>query len=874
MSSRLFFIKILSAICCFVLIVCESIFSQSLNPDPPLTVAMHHLGNAQAYSIKNSYPRSTNPDGTIKRVSASDWTSGFFPGSLWLMYEYTKDTSWLTRATQWTAGLEGQKNNTSTHDLGFILYSSFGGGYRLTQSDIFRTIILQGAKSLSTRYNPVVGCIKSWDNNPKYTFPVIIDNMMNLEMLFFATKMSGDSSYYRIAVRHALTTIANHFRPDNSSYHVVDYNPSTGAIISKTTAQGLNNLSDWARGQAWGLYGFTMCYRETGDARFLDMATKVADFYISHPNMPPDHVPFWDFDAVDYRDASAAAISAAALLELSEYVPVSRTKYYNFGLSILVTLSSMGYAATPGTNNDFILKHGVGNKPANTEVDKPLVYADYYYIQALLRHKKPAPMVTAISGINQVILQWNKATGASSYTVKRSLQTGGPYTAIDSNITTTAYQNTGLKDGMTYYYVVASCNAMGEGESSAEVKSTPGGLITNVVSTSGRNYTVATLSVGTTYYTDRTYQVTSVPGFLSQSILLKTANDDKTNRGSTLVSFDLTHDAALYIAYDPRGTVLPAWMSGWQKLPYQVGVNDSKITKMDLYKKDYSAGTITLGGNLASPAAGALTGYFVIGKDSVQPALISNISATSGRTYALADLVVGALLYTDRVYPATSLPSFLNNAAFIKPPNDDKTNKSASLLSFDLSQPATVYILYDPRATSIPLWMSTWTKVAGQIVGFNDSKITYLDIYSRSFATPGRITLGGNLASPAAGSQDNYIVAAVAQQSLVSQSLSIENSGNDLIEETAKKIPFVRIYANPVKGKEFFVNAKGFLPREFITITIFDVSGKTLQSTTINADEIGNVNKYILVKNSLIKGVFIIRISAPSHSFAQKIIIE
>lgn len=444
---------------------------QSLDPNPSLNIAMEHLARAQTFANKSSYPRSTNPDGTIKRVTSSNWVSGFFPGSLWLMYENTKDTIWRTRAEQWTAGLESQKNNTSTHDIGFKLYSSFGAGYRLTGNQKYKDILLQGAKSLATRFNPKVGCIKSWDNT-NFNFPVIIDNMMNLEILFWATRVSGDSSYYKIAVKHAFTTMANHFRSDNSSYHLVNYDSTDGRVISKVTFQGLNNGSDWARGQAWGLYGFTMCYRETGDVRFLNMAKKIADFYISHPNMPADLVPFWDFDAFDYRDASAACIAGSALLELSQFAPEKRTAYYNFGINILKSMSSAAYTAAIGTNNDFVLKHCVGNKPKNIEVNKPLCFADYYFIEASLRCKKPAPMLTAIAGNNKISLKWNASTGARFYSVKRSFVSEGPYTTIVSNITNTTYTNDGLTSGKTYYYKVTSWNAIGEGGTSNKASAT------------------------------------------------------------------------------------------------------------------------------------------------------------------------------------------------------------------------------------------------------------------------------------------------------------------------------------------------------------------------------------------------------------------
>jgi unsaturated chondroitin disaccharide hydrolase len=464
--------------------------AQTFDPNPSLNVARDQLTFAQAYLNKTSYPRSTNPDGTTIRVTSGDWTSGFFPGSLWLMYERTKDPTWRTRAEQWTAGLASQQYNTSTHDVGFILFSSFGQGYRLTGNQHYKSILLQGAKSLATRYNPVVGCIKSWDRI-NYHFPVIIDNMMNLEILFWATRVSGDSSFHKIAVRHALITIANHFRPDNSSYHLVDYDPNTGKVLAKINYQGLNNLSDWARGQAWGLYGFTMCYRATKDLRFLNMAKKIADFYTTHPNMPVNLVPFWDFDAFDDRDASAACIASAALLELSQYVPEKRDVYYNFGINILKTLSSSAYMAAVGTNNNFIIKHCVGSKPRNYEVDQPLVYADYYFIEALLRHKKPSPIVTATGGNNKITLKWNTSTGARYYSVQRSLISGGPYTTIASNITGTQYTNTGLSAGKTYYYKVTTWNAMGSGETSKQV-SAPTNKPPTVSITSPANYTIFT----------------------------------------------------------------------------------------------------------------------------------------------------------------------------------------------------------------------------------------------------------------------------------------------------------------------------------------------------------------------------------------------
>jgi unsaturated chondroitin disaccharide hydrolase len=339
------------------------------------------------YQDTSRFPRSVKAD-TLVAVPSRDWTSGFYSGSLWYMYDFTKDKKWEQAARKWTAGLEKEKYNTHTHDLGFMLYCSFGNGLRLTGDPAYKEILLQGAKSLSKRFNPVTGVIKSWDHG-KWQFPVIIDNMMNLELLFWATKVSGDSSFYKIAVSHANTTLKNHFRPDNSSYHVLNYDTLTGDVIEKITAQGYANESAWARGQAWGMYGYTVAYRETKDKRYLDQAVKIADFFLKHPNLPKDKVPYWDFNAPNIpneeRDASAAAIMASGLLELS--VHANRKDYKTSAEEILTSLSTPAYLASTGSNHDFILMHSVGHKPAKSEIDVPIIYADYYYIEGLLRYR-------------------------------------------------------------------------------------------------------------------------------------------------------------------------------------------------------------------------------------------------------------------------------------------------------------------------------------------------------------------------------------------------------------------------------------------------------------------------------------------------------
>jgi hypothetical protein len=321
------------------------------------------------------------------------WCSGFYPGTLLYLYQQTKDQSLLNETERVLKVLEKEKNNKSTHDLGFMMFCSFGNANYIAPKPEYKEILLTSAKSLATRFNPKTGCIKSWDSRNPSDFLVIIDNMMNLELLFWATRVSGDSSFYNIAVTHANTTMKNHFRADNSSYHVLNYDANTGAVKQKRTAQGAADESAWARGQAWGLYGFTVMYRETKDRKYLDQANHIAQFILRHPNLPADKVPFWDFNAPGIpnalRDASAGAIISAALLELSDYVEGSqKSEYISVAETILRTLSTDEYKAAPGTNGGFILKHGVGHLPAKSEVDVPLTYGDYYFVEAMKRYKE------------------------------------------------------------------------------------------------------------------------------------------------------------------------------------------------------------------------------------------------------------------------------------------------------------------------------------------------------------------------------------------------------------------------------------------------------------------------------------------------------
>jgi len=288
--------------------------------------------------------------------------------------------------------LRKEQYTKSTHDLGFMMYCSFGNAQRLHASEDHQKVLVNSAKSLSTRFSETVGSIKSWNVKDSTHYLVIIDNMMNLELLFYATKVTGDSSFYKIAVTHANTTMKNHFRPDYSSFHVVDYDPKTGAIKKKRTQQGAADESAWARGQGWALYGYTLMYRETKDKKYLAFANQIAEYILNHPNLPADKIPYWDFNAPDIpaalRDASAGALIASALIELAGYNNQSvGANYLSVAEQMIKTLSSPNYKAETGTNGGFLLKHSVGSLPAKSEVDVPLTYADYYFVEALLRYK-------------------------------------------------------------------------------------------------------------------------------------------------------------------------------------------------------------------------------------------------------------------------------------------------------------------------------------------------------------------------------------------------------------------------------------------------------------------------------------------------------
>lgn len=340
-------------------------------------------------------PKTLDEKQQVVYASYDDWTSGFFPGSMWYLYQLTGDEKWEKLAVKYTESLDSVQYLTWHHDVGFMVGCSYLNGMRLGQKD-YKSVVLQTARSLSTRFRSGAGIIQSWDADKGWQAqrgwkcPVIIDNMMNLELLFEATRLSGDSTYYNMAVSHADRTLKEHFRSDGSCYHVVDYDPETGTVRSRQTAQGYADESAWARGQAWAIYGYTVCYRYTHKPEYWEQACRIYDFIFTNKHLSSDLIPYWDYDALNIpnepRDVSAAAITAAALYELSMYLPNPR--YKKTADKILASLSTPAYRAKVGENGNFILMHSVGSIPHNAEVDVPLNYADYYFLEALSRKRE------------------------------------------------------------------------------------------------------------------------------------------------------------------------------------------------------------------------------------------------------------------------------------------------------------------------------------------------------------------------------------------------------------------------------------------------------------------------------------------------------
>ena len=324
--------------------------------------------------------------GTRRLCGIYDWTSGFFPGSLWYVYEFTGDESVKDAAVRYTQMLNPLREYTGTHDLGFMVNCSYGNALRLSPNDTIPAVLIETADNLCGRFNEEIGCIRSWDFGT-WNYPVIIDNMMNLDLLFSASKLTGNPYYKEVAVKHANTTMPNHFRDNYTCWHVVSYN-NDGSIECKETFQGKNHDSSWSRGQAWAVYGYTATYRETQDKTYLDFAVNIADMIMSKVTTE-DAIPYWDYDAPVLestpRDASAAAVTACGLLELSTMVEDGK-KYFDYAEKILKSLSSDAYLAAEGENQGFVLMHSTGSLAHGSEIDVPLNYADYYYLEGLQRY--------------------------------------------------------------------------------------------------------------------------------------------------------------------------------------------------------------------------------------------------------------------------------------------------------------------------------------------------------------------------------------------------------------------------------------------------------------------------------------------------------
>lgn len=355
------------------------------------TLEQQYLNNAwDTVKSTGRLPRSTQRG----YQPITDWTAGFYPGSLWLTYEYTKDKELLKKAAHATSLLEADKDFSHDHDIGFIMYCSYGNGYRLTQNPAYRDILIHSSKTALKRYSPKVKSIMSWNPDQKrnWKFPVIIDNMMNLEMLLETHRWTGDSSFYKVAVNHANTTMKNQYRKDFSCSHVVDYDPATGAMRKRDWNNGDSDpaTAAWSRGQSWGLYGFTFMYKYTRKKEYLMQAENIAAYILNNPNMPEDMVPYWDYAGTKkstMRDASAAALLASGLLALSSLSEEHGKAYFTAAEKILVSLASPRYLNETG-KGVFLLKHATGNYLQQSELDAGLIYADYYFLEALLRYRE------------------------------------------------------------------------------------------------------------------------------------------------------------------------------------------------------------------------------------------------------------------------------------------------------------------------------------------------------------------------------------------------------------------------------------------------------------------------------------------------------
>ena len=343
-------------------------------------------------SLVGTETPKTFENGELVKAPYDWWCSGFFPGVLWYVYEYNGDQQIKELAIKETAKVEPVKYIRDHHDVGFMINCCYGHQYRLTGDKHALDVLRTAAESLTGAFTEEVGCIKSWPfvkDGFSWVYPVIIDNMMNLELLMSIGNMDNNEYLRHVAMSHADVTMKNHFREDYTTWHLVDYVPGTGEVNKKITVQGLADSSAWARGQAWALYGYTMMYEQTGKVEYLHLAQNVGDMILTH--LPEDGIPYWDFNDPKipntYRDASAGAVMASAYIAL-DAVNDNGKDYLSIAEKQLRTLASDEYLAKPGEIGGFILKHSVGNLPEGVEIDVPITYADYYFIEALMRYRK------------------------------------------------------------------------------------------------------------------------------------------------------------------------------------------------------------------------------------------------------------------------------------------------------------------------------------------------------------------------------------------------------------------------------------------------------------------------------------------------------
>lgn len=325
------------------------------------------------------------------------WVGGFWPGTLWMAWLHSGDDEFRTRARESAQKLAPRQDDTGTHDLGFLFYPSWVTAWRLTGDEAWRTGALRAADSLIQRYNPRGRFIRAWGalNDQKNAGRVIIDTMMNLDLLAFATRQTGDSTYLDIAVEHTKTAQRVFPRPDGSTPHVYDFDPDSGAPLGPNTVQGYSPASCWSRGQAWGLYGFTTMYRRTANPEFLATARRLADFAVAA--LTPDHVPVWDYRAPqqphDIKDASAGAIMACGLLDLS--AATGRLAYREVALRLLTALSET-CLTRKSTRAEAVVARCTRHRPAEDGIEVSLPYADYYLLEGILRVLQPQDVDRAI----------------------------------------------------------------------------------------------------------------------------------------------------------------------------------------------------------------------------------------------------------------------------------------------------------------------------------------------------------------------------------------------------------------------------------------------------------------------------------------------